>query len=73
MRKGKPEQLDLKKNWLRIEMSYESGQRAFKTIELRSFKPKLEIQLLYSQISVVYPIIPGKITYQYFLITRLRS
>ena len=33
-------QLDANKNWLRIEMSYESGQRAFKTIELRSFKNK---------------------------------
>ena len=36
----KLEQQDLKKNWLRIEMSFESGQRAFETIELRSFKTK---------------------------------
>ena len=36
----KLEVLDLKKNWLRIEMSYESGQRAFKTLEIRSFKTK---------------------------------
>lgn len=36
----KLEQLDLERNWLRIEMGYESGQRAFKTIELRSFKTK---------------------------------
>ncbi len=36
----KLEALDIKKNWLRIEMNYESGQRAFETIELRSFKTK---------------------------------
>ena len=32
--------IDLEKNWLRIEMSFESGQRAFRTFELRSFKTK---------------------------------
>ena len=34
----KLEELDLKKNFLRIEMSYETGQRAFIAFELRSFK-----------------------------------
>jgi hypothetical protein len=34
----KLEELDLKKNFLRIEMSYETGQRAFIGFELRSFK-----------------------------------
>ena len=36
----KLEMLDLKRNWLRIEMSFESGQRGFETLELRSFKTK---------------------------------
>jgi len=36
----KLQEVDLKKSWLRIEMNYESGQRAFETIELRSFKTK---------------------------------
>jgi|SRR5882724_7150318 len=34
----KLEELDLEKNFLRVEMSYESGQRAFIAFELRSFK-----------------------------------
>lgn len=34
------EYMDLNKSFLRIEMSFESGQRGFSTFELRSFKTK---------------------------------
>ncbi len=36
----KLEELDLKNNFLRVEMSYETGQNAFVSFELRSFKAR---------------------------------